>query len=126
MPRMTQAEVDAYQRRQIASAVAKGFGSEQSHAADAGPESRLRLNVITRLREHGYLVFCGTTARATGRTEGEPDIIAVGPTRVLFLELKSAGGKLRPAQQAVGTVLIGMGKEFHVVRSVAQLEEILK
>lgn len=61
-------------------------------------------------------------------TVGLPDIIAVVPPsgRFLGLEVKSATGKLRPAQEAFQRQLEATGGVYEVVRSVEDVERVLK
>ena len=47
---------------------------------------------------------------------GWPDLVLVAPDRILFRELKSATGKLSPAQEAWGTRLTGVGCDWGVWR----------
>jgi hypothetical protein len=60
-------------------------------------------------------------------TEGLPDIIAVYPPygRIVGLEVKSAKGRLRPAQELFRDKLLAGGGVYHVVRSVEDVVNVL-
>lgn len=58
---------------------------------------------------------------------GTPDFIVAMPNgKTLWLELKTATGKLSEEQQVAKHMLENSGHEHHVVRSYKQLLEILK
>jgi Holliday junction resolvase len=62
-------------------------------------EAAFQAQVMTVLRLNGWLVAHVRDARAQDAT-GLPDVVAVHPQRgVLFAELKSATGRLRPDQE---------------------------
>lgn len=126
MPRMTQAEADAYERRMKAMSASWKEADEHTES-DEGLEWKLRQKCIKLLRDKGWLVFCGTVKREMGRTPGEPDLVCFGRKHsVLLIELKSKNGKLSPEQQQIKTVLEDFGHDYHIVRSVAHLEIIME
>lgn len=91
-------------------------------------EAEFLRQVIALARLRGYLVFHARPARTASGwrtpTQGDvgfPDICAVklcpdSPGRILFLELKSEGGKLTPAQRLWIASLQAAGVEAGVVR----------
>ena len=46
--------------------------------------------------------------------------------RIIFLEIKSAKGKLRTEQKCFKTLVEGFGAEYYIIRSIEELAEILK
>lgn len=61
-----------------------------------------------------------------GQIKGISDLIAIKNGRVLFLEVKSRKGRLSESQKQFGEQIINAGGEFHVVRSISDVEEIIK
>jgi len=124
MPRWSQTELDAFLARRAASRTGTPLNSDST--APAGTrgelrESKIRADVIEYCRVRGWLVFSGTTAHATGRTVGEPDLtVAAHLGLVYFVELKSKTGKLRPEQAAVATWLERLGHKWLLVRSLKE------
>lgn len=59
-------------------------------------------------------------------TAGVSDLIAVRGGRTLFLEVKTATGKLSDAQAEFGRNINEHGEEYCVVRSVEDVEQLLK
>ena len=60
-------------------------------------EAELQQLLTDAAEMHGWLVFHdGDSRRSTG--VGFPDLVLVKPPRVLFLELKSEIGRVRPEQ----------------------------
>ncbi len=51
-----------------------------------------------------------------GTTSGVPDDILVGPHGILWRELKTAKGKLTPAQLAMGKALQAAGQDWAIWR----------
>ena len=70
-------------------------------AISALPERVFQAHVVRALRDRGWIVW--TVPNMTMTTRGLPDVIAVHPTavprRVLFYELKSQTGRVRPEQK---------------------------
>ena len=120
MPRFSQLEYEAFLARRAASRQPDSVGGTHGEQR----ESKVRAEVIEYCRTQGWLVFSGTTAHATGRTVGEPDLtIAASGGIVFFVELKSASGKLRPEQAAVATWLNKLGHKWLLIRSVREFME---
>lgn len=87
-------------------------------------EAKVRSEVLEYCRTQGWIVFNGTTVRATGRTIGEPDLTVVADLgSVYFVELKSRTGKLRPEQAAIGAWLSKLGHKWLVIRSLSEFIE---
>lgn len=51
-----------------------------------------------------------------GVAKGWPDIVAIRPPDILWLELKTERGQLRPEQTAVGQMLLACGQTWRRVR----------
>lgn len=95
------------------------------HIITAGPaaerEAELREAVLADVRARGWLALYGATARATGRTLGEPDLIVCADgSRVFFVELKTRTGKLSSDQFAVHHHLKSLGHTPLVIRSIEE------
>ena len=54
--------------------------------------------------------------QSRGTTPGVPDDILIGPGGILWRELKTAKGKLSPAQQAMGEALQAAGQDWDTWR----------
>lgn len=103
-----------------------GVPSYILEAQQAIREDKLRDEVLQEIRDRVWKAFYGTTARATGRTLGEPDIIcAADRGRTFYIELKTKTGKLSTDQQAVHAHLRKLGHEVFVVRSLQEFKEIV-
>ena len=75
-------------------------GSPLAPIFAAMSEKQFQAMVVMALKAHGYMVW--TVPDMTKTARGLPDVIAVHPTRVprrvLFYELKSQRGRVRPEQ----------------------------
>jgi hypothetical protein len=56
------------------------------------------------------------THDSRGSQRGFPDLVLVRPPEVLFLELKTQAGRVRPEQQQWIAALTACGLEAHIVR----------
>jgi hypothetical protein len=65
---------------------------------------------------------------AMGVERGWPDLLFVGPSRVLFIELKRRGGKLSDAQQDLAAFIVAAGHDYlctdNVKIAIAKLNEL--
>jgi len=92
---------------------------------DTGPERRLLARCLEYCKEHGYPVF-HDWSRKKNRA-GWPDLCIFMPeSRLVLIELKSAGRKLRAEQQTFRGILLWLGFEVHVVRSYRKFLVIMK
>lgn len=80
--------------------------------------------VLQFARLMGWAVFHPYDSRRS--TAGFPDIVAVRRTRVLFVELKSATGRMRAEQIVWATTLAAVGGavEHHVWRPTTSWDTI--
>jgi hypothetical protein len=60
-------------------------------------EAELQALIVEVAELHDWLVFHDNDSRRN--VAGWPDLVCVKPPRVLFLELKSATGQIRPEQE---------------------------
>lgn len=89
-------------------------------------EAKVRSEVLADIKARGWQVFTGTTAKATGRTRGEPDASVYGSNRRHWLlEFKSATGELSPVQEFVHGELRKLGHDPKVIRTLEQWKEIV-
>ena len=77
-------------------------------------EADFQAQVLRLLRTHGYLTY--HTRDSRGSDKGMPDILATNGKRVLFIELKSAKGKLTPEQAQWLSLLQHAGQEAYCWR----------
>lgn len=77
-------------------------------------EADFQRAVLSLARWLGLLDWHDNDSRRN--SAGLPDLILVGPRGVLWRELKTATGKLRPAQQTWGTALGIAGQDWDVWR----------
>lgn len=116
MPRMTQAEYDAYEVR--------AHRGVQSPADGVEVESELHLAIVDECRRRGWQALHGSMAHRTHRTEGEPDfVILASGGRHFLVEAKSKTGKVSAEQAAFAAGAKKNGHTVHVVRSI---EEFLR
>ena len=122
MPRMTQADVDAYQMRQ---SVRKSPDVGAGEAFD-GPEDALHAKIEKELLNRRWLYFHGSMAHRTKRTAGEPDFQIFGSKgRFWLIECKSRTGKRSAAQLGVALLAEMNGHCVHVVRSYADFLKLI-
>lgn len=87
-------------------------------------ESDLKRTVKEFLQWHHFYV--ATIQGGPFGTPGVSDLIAVKGGRTLFLEVKTAKGKLRDNQVEFGSNIRAQGEEYYVVRSIEDVEQIIK
>lgn len=88
----------------------------------------LRHNKVFHVRQNaggGRVPWGGKMRPLQGNPEGTPDLFVAGNGVALWVELKSATGKLRPAQRAWAEAAEAAGLCVVVVRSLDQLIEAL-
>ncbi|GAA0287225.1 hypothetical protein GCM10009527_098170 [Actinomadura nitritigenes] len=78
-------------------------------------EPELEREVRRLLVEHGLMLRAFHVPDARGMTRGLPDWIIIGRT-VLWRELKSAHGGVRPEQWAIGDALLAAGEDWAIWR----------
>jgi hypothetical protein len=91
---------------------------------DDQPERALQDRIEGWCRENGFYAFHDRSRKCN--QPGHPDlVIALRDGRVLWLELKARGGRLRPEQAMIGKLLTFCGHEWHCVRSWKRFMEIV-
>ena len=116
MPRMSKFEFDEYCRRQPTVATVTG-GEER--------ESDLHEYIAGRCRYLGWLYFTGSMAHRTRRTVGEMDFTILAQNgKPLFVECKSATGKLSSEQLSVVSFAAKLGHTIHVISHKSQWDQI--
>jgi hypothetical protein len=96
-------------------------------------EHELQNAVLQALRAAGALAFrlnSGLVKRGARRIvllpPGTPDVLAVLPGgRCVWLECKHGRGQLRPEQHAMHAQLLALGHAVYVVRSLADVIDVL-
>ncbi len=92
---------------------------------DLGPESGLQTKCLGYCKDHGYLVWHDWSRKKN--KAGWPDLICFLPkSRLVLVELKAAGRKLRLEQQALKRQLMYLGFEIYVVRSFWRFVEVIQ
>jgi hypothetical protein len=115
--RMTSAEYLAYEARRRPQAAATQ-GCED--------EAELHESIRQECGRQGWLVFHGSMAHSTFRTEGEPDFVILAPGHTLLIECKTRTGKLSTAQRAVHAWARNLGHTVYVVRSMEEFYSVLR
>lgn len=94
--------------------------------ADVMPEDMLLGKIVRFARRHGWLAYHTYDSRRSEK--GFPDLVLVRGDRVIFAELKSAKGKLSPAQEKWRDGLLQAVAEWHLWRPAdwPEIEETLK
>lgn len=118
MVRFSQTDLDNYQARQV----------RQPAKVDDGEvmEKTLHDKILAECRRRGWIALHGSMAHKTYRTGGEPDFTIMAETKVLFVECKSAKGKLSPEQVAMMFHMNRLGHILHVVRSFRGFIELIE
>lgn len=89
-------------------------------------EADLHAQIFDECRRRGWIVFHGAMSERTHRTKGEPDFIILKDSGVvLFVECKTATGKLSPDQLAIKAWASKLGHVIHVVRSIEEFYKVL-
>ena len=119
MPRMTSAELAAYEARHRLPSPRVLEGVER--------EAQLHEQIFTECRRRGWQVLHGSMSERTHRTLGEPDFtILADEGRVIFVEAKSRTGKLSPAQRDFKHHAEGNKHTIHVVRSLLEFLDTIR
>lgn len=114
--RMTLADVLAHQAKH-----SKASPQDAPKAATGDREDVLHNAIIAHCKQRGWIYFHGSTAHRAARTVGEPDFTLLLPAgRVLFVECKTAVGKLSPEQLGLKLWAEKLGHEIHTVRSMSE------
>lgn len=91
-------------------------------SAGEQPETAIRRQVAQYLRTLGWDVtyhMAGPLSR-----KGYPDLTALRDGRVVFIEVKTAKGRLSGHQQAVREAIEGHGGEYRVVRCLEDVADL--
>jgi len=93
---------------------AAGSADGRDALAAAMSEAELEEHVRAICNDLGVIRIHVYSSRGT--TPGVPDDLLVGSDGILWRELKTAKGKLSPAQQAMGEALTAAGQDWSVWR----------
>ena len=86
-------------------------------------EADLHEDIRQECARRGWMFFHGSMAHRTYRTKGENDFHCLLPGGVvLFIECKTATGKLSTEQLGTAAWMRKLGHEMHVVRSIAEFK----
>lgn len=116
MPRMTQAEVDAYNAKQLASSQT----AEQYKLSLLKDEATLQDDIAQYLRLKEIPFFRQRMDKKTTGTVGWPDFSYVVKGRACFIECKMPGNELSAEQMGVSISLTLAGALYSVVHSLAE------
>lgn len=90
-------------------------------------ESELHDQISSECKRRGWYVVHSRLDRPTTTDIGCPDfIIAAQDGRTFWIECKTAKGKTKPAQAAVGLMLAHLGHRYALVRSFEEFLEKVK
>ena len=94
-------------------------------------ESEIQKSIIQYLRARGAIVIRMNSGKARNNVRlcppGTPDLLAVLKTGgVLWIEVKTETGKLRPAQEEMINILDTLGQWVIVARSIEDVERGIK
>jgi hypothetical protein len=89
--------------------------------ADTMTEKQLQGNIVLAARELGWMVSFAW--KSYNSPAGWPDLVLAKPPKLIFAELKSQKGKLRPEQERWRDALIACGQEWHLWRP-SDLDEV--
>jgi len=122
--RWTQAQLDEYLLSLQTSAANPATISDDA-PPDEGRESKLQAKIESWARERGYPFFHDRSRRKN--KAGWPDLtICLTGGIVLFLELKSAKGILRPEQKHIRQQMLYLGHHHFVVKSYKGFLSIIR
>jgi hypothetical protein len=114
-------------RRPAAAAFANDDSPAPANLAQVEVEAELHDDIMNWCKERGWKAFHGSMAHRSRRTAGEADFTICAPHgRVFFIECKKRGAKQSPDQLAVAAHLRKLGHDYHVVRSMAEFEEVVR
>jgi hypothetical protein len=85
------------------------------------PEKTIQTQCRHYLRLKGYGVWDTSQPFRAAITPGLPDLIVFTAATVVFVEVKSAAGRLTPAQRTFQAACQAVGLPYLVVRSVGDL-----
>jgi hypothetical protein len=100
--------------------------AEATAVADSKHESWMQKQFSTYCTLRGYEFLWHRMDRRTGATPGFPDFLVIVKNQVVFLEFKSAAGRLTEDQERVQMALEKAGLPTLVTRSVAEAIEFIK
>lgn len=104
-----------------------GTVSARPSSDAVGVEAELHESIFSECRRRGWIALHGSMAARTHRTLGEPDFIILADAgRVLFVECKTAKGKLSPEQSALIAHAAHLGHVVYVVRSLKEFQHIIQ
>lgn len=120
MPRMSQAEYQAYLMRESTRTGATST-LVVNKAEHVESESDLHSQIIGDCKRRGWLWVHARMDKASHLTIGAPDfLIFADGGRLLMVECKTRTGKLRPEQQAFHAMAAKLGHKAHVIRSMEE------
>ena len=96
-------------------------------AADTRAEAVLQREIGRALARAGYTFRKQRTDQRSGMTPGWPDMdVLLSGGRVVYLEVKNAGGRLSPFQRNMHLRMAQLGHHVFVVQSVAHALEVVR
>ena len=79
-----------------------------------------------RLNSGNFIEVRGETRRRIkGCPKGTADLVVIKDGHAIFLELKSEKGRWSPEQRAFKILAESQGAEYHLIREIEELENIL-
>jgi len=101
---------------------------ELDQEADPGPESSLQRKIEAWCKEWGRPILSFHQSKAAKRLlpPGWPDLTIIMPNRVIFIELKSAKGRLSPEQKQLRMQFMALGHDIYEIRSFKRFKEVIE
>jgi hypothetical protein len=122
MPRMTWADVLAHQAK-----FNRKVPVDSESEPFCGPESELQQLIRKECERRRWIVLSSRMDRRTGRRLGEWDMVILADRgRTYLVEAKVKGGKISPAQHAMGHHARYLGHHAAVVYSLDEFIEFIR
>lgn len=61
----------------------------------------------------------------SGMSKGAPDLVVVLPEKVVFVEMKTKKGRVRPEQAEFGEACASLGVSYHICRSLEEFQAVV-
>lgn len=122
----TEADIRSHNERIERKALDKWTPAAKKESRAVERERDLHEQIIQHCQNSRWLYFHSRMDQKSTATVGQPDFTILLPAgRVLFIECKAKGGKLRPEQQRVKMVAECLGHTVHVIYSFDEFLNIL-
>lgn len=87
------------------------------------PEGLLKTKIRKMLTNKG--IFWSSIQGGPGSKPGDPDLIICLNGRFVGLEVKSQSGRQSPIQKVRQEQIVNSGGEYHIIRTLREVEELI-